>query len=290
MDGWKKAVLFGLLVFLAAGMAGCGKIEQKQQEERTVRGMFSWNYKDIGKDRHKDTLLILDQLNINELYQDISEDLEEDEEDEFLEKAHEQQIDVYALFGDADWVMSKQEEMWETLNWFIGRNGKHKEKWDGVMLDIEPYLLEEWEEDPDEVMKNYLEVLRKARHRLAEAGLPMLLCIPYYYDDLGYGEELEMLVAELSSGIAVMNYNKADEAGQIRREAELAFQYGKKCISVYELQPPGEYHLEEENTYYHQGIEGVEDSWKSLEKVFTSRKLGMAFHYLNTIKEMMDFA
>ena len=50
---------------------------------------------------------------------------------------------------------------------------------------------------------------------------------------------LEQIVKEGCDGIAVMNYNRADEYGQMETEVELAEKYGKKVICIYELHGTG---------------------------------------------------
>lgn len=52
-----------------------------------------------------------------------------------------------------------------------------------------------------------------------------------------------------ADGIVVMNYSKGIERMNIEEEMEMAYKYGKSILTAYELQPVGEYGLEEYNTY-----------------------------------------
>ena len=58
---------------------------------------------------------------------------------------------------------------------------------------------------------------------------------------------------------------------------------GKVILTAYDLQPVGEYGLEEYNTYNTDGLDAVE---KNYEEQFGRTDVGIAFHNLNMMREL----
>ena len=69
----------------------------------------------------------------------------------------------------------------------------------------------------------------------------------------------------------------------IEEEMAMADEYGKTILTAYELQPVGEYGLEEYNTYHDDGLDAVE---KNYENQFTGTDVGIAFHNLNMMRKL----
>ena len=100
--------------------------------------------------------------------------------------------------------------------------------------------------------------------------------------------ELEKLISYACDGVAVMNYNRRDEYGQMAMEVGFAREYGKEILCIYELQKPGKHELEEINTYANEGLKALWKSRERLEKQFGYDKLGFAYHYYKPLKEMLE--
>lgn len=146
---------------------------------------------------------------------------------------------------------------------------------------------EEWAEDRESLMQGFADGMTLAHSRAQELGLELLLCVPTFYD-ADCPQALERLVQHGCDGIAVMNYNRTDEYGQILEEARLAEQYGKRLIHVAELQPPGEHDLTEINTYYHLGLGVLHASWDSLAARIPYQRLSFSYHYYAPLAELLE--
>ena len=109
---------------------------------------------------------------------------------------------------------------------------------------------------------------------------------PYLYDAVDK-DMLEELISNGCDGVAVMNYNRRDEYGQIAMETGFAREYGKGIICIYELQKPGNHDLEDENTYANEGMEALWQSSKRLERQFGYERMRFAYHYYRPLKEML---
>ena len=96
------------------------------------------------------------------------------------------------------------------------------------------------------------------------------------------------MVQKGCDGIAVMNYDKRDEAGQIAGEMELAEKYKKGIIHITEMQKPGYHSLTEQNTYYYDGFDAVLESWERLRQEYPYEYLGFSWHYLKPCLHLME--
>ena len=91
--------------------------------------------------------------------------------------------------------------------------------------------------------------------------------------------------------MAVMNYyKKGKEAAHIENELALCKKYNKRIINITETIPAGQHGLTENNTYYNDGIDAIEEMWNTLDGFFQYDKLGYSFHYLDIIIEMLGLS
>jgi len=257
-------------------------------------GMFSWSAGAMAEEEAEAFLACAEQAGVSEVYQHFPKEslLPEGQAQAFVKKLRKKQIDVYALVGEADWAYDAEGG---SLIRRIQRVADYNERQPqgsricGVMVDIEPYLLEEWKDKEGqrpELMQSYLACIRQGYQYAAQQELEFWVCIPIFYDT-SCPDILEALVRDGCDGIAVMNYNRTDEYGQMAKEVELARASGKGVICIYELQQPGEHDLEEINTYANQGLEALWQSAAGLEKQFQYDGLRFAYHYYQPLREML---
>lgn len=259
-----------------------------QEAEVETRALFSWKDSEVAEGRSQ-LFSTMKELKLNTLYQGFSEELKEDEIKNFLVEASREKIDVYLLTGDPEWALDKEREVMSSkvenvlkINDGVVENPGLK----GILFDVEPYLLEEWDkQDRQEIMDNFVEEMKKAYKKAHDNGLEVILCIPYFYDDLGVSKQLEELIESGCDSVAIMNYYQGKEYENIKGEAILAAKYGKKIINIYELQAPGKYGLKDKNTYYEEGINAVEENFDSVQAAFHQDDISIAFHDYKALKE-----
>ena len=159
----------------------------------------------------------------------------------------------------------------------------------GLMADVEPYLLEDWddEEGRADLLDRYAQGVETAYRYAQENGLELLLCVPSFYDS-ACPELLDRIVSDGCDGIAVMNYDRTDEYGQMADEVELAREHGKRVICIAELQAPGRHELTEINTYYGVGLRPLLASWEVLADRFDYSGLSFSYHYYAPLLELLE--
>lgn len=158
----------------------------------------------------------------------------------------------------------------------------------GIVLDIEPHTLKEFKENPKAVMTSFVKCLKVTYAFAKQKSLTVIVCLPYYYDTLGFTAELETIIRKAADEVAVMNYYRDKEIEHIQTEAKLCSRYGKPIHTIYELQPPGKHGLTDQNTYYNQGLQAVSKNFKKIQAVYTKQDIRHSFHEYRFFKELAE--
>ncbi len=127
--------------------------------------------------------------------------------------ARRRHIGVVAVSGHASWALQP-----EGLTTWV-REVRRAGLYGALLLDIEPYLLDEWDTDRARVMRSFLKALESAVR--AAGGLQVWAAIPFWFDHDGYsldGRSLLEHVLDRVSGVVVMAYrDRADGSDGILR-------------------------------------------------------------------------
>lgn len=277
-----KRVILMVLAWgiLAMGAGGCSPLKQGPEW-----GLFSWKSGEVSQPAG--LWQLCKKAGVTQVYQSFSSKLTEQEAQAFLQEAASNKIEVYFLTGSPEWGLDPlAEHLLEQVESAAALNRAGEGKLRGVVLDVEPYLTDAWDEDPDTTMDTYVSAMELAYEAARKEKLRCIVCIPYFYDTKGQEAGLERLISSCCDAVAVMNYQKADEAGQLARETELAERYGKELIQIYELQEPGDHGLTERNTYHGDGLEAVERSRASLLERYPG--LSFAYHDYPSLRALVE--
>ena len=255
------------------------------------RAMYSWDHDFIYLPDEPMLQKVMELTQCNILYQEVSSNASAKDVAAFLQRRGEHNQTVYYLCGNASWAIEKgATSMLKEVERAASYNKAAGEyKFVGIQFDVEPYCLEDFEENADKYMAQYVENSKAAYKAAHEAGLLVEICIPYWWESAyGYYDELEDLIANACDSVAVMNYyKKGTEASHIETEVELCQKYNKRIINITETIPPGLHGLTENNTYYHDGIDAIEEMWNTLDGYFQYDKLGYSFHWMEVIIELL---
>lgn len=257
-------------------------------------GLFSWSDKVVtDQEQWPELLYCMERTGVTSLYQSFSqESLDSGEAESFIRRMRAAGEAVYMLMGDAEWAYEPEgESLLREIQRAVHYNESCQEEGRiaGVMVDVEPYLLDEWDgsdREREELMESYLSGMENAYQYAASKGLFFWACIPTFYNSSCRGV-LEELIADACDGVAVMNYNRQDEYGQMAHEVGYAREYGKKVRCIYELQEAGRHDLEEINTYAQEGLDKLWLSAEGLSRQFGYEGLGFDYHYYEPLKEML---
>ncbi|GBG05639.1 hypothetical protein PAT3040_00123 [Paenibacillus agaridevorans] len=293
----KKLIYYtGLTLILVIGIILIvNRVAQKSAETHSKHSIFSWSDEVVLAEERPALLSILDRMDIGAIYQSFSKELLASQEAEsFLSQMQEHTIDVFYLTGEAEWGLeadgaSLKEEIMkvELLNQKVDKKAGLK----GLVIDVEPYLLEEWDaadkKGKVKIIETFIDGLEAAYQVAKDKDLIMIVTIPNFYDRYSL-YELDRLISLAGDGIAVMNYDRTDEFTQIENEVHFSKKHGKPIINIAELQQPGKHKLVDINTYYNVGLEELQKSWASLDDRFQYPKLSFSYHYYDTLKELLE--
>lgn len=262
----------------------------------TVTGIFSWTEEAWAEEERKCFLSTAARVGAKEIYQEFSDEaLAAGQPEGFIRDLEAAGIQVYLLCGSPEWGYERDgASLCKKIQTVAAYNRSHGGGVRGIVADVEPHLLAEWEgggQSRAELMDTWLEGMKTAYLQAKEQRLELIVCIPNFYDETS-PDVLDALVEKCCDTIAVMNYNRRDEYGQMEEEAALAAGYGKRVICVYELQKAGSHGLTETNTYASVGMEAMFASIKKLQKSFAGTNpaadLTFAVHYYEPLKEMLE--
>lgn len=275
-------LLFSVIVFFLM-------FNKEKQENRTL---FSWNNIEV-KNGGSELFKIMKEIKLNTLYQEFSEDLKQEDIKKFLKEANTNKIEVCLLAGNPKWALDKTgNPMLNTIKRVneLNKSLNNKLKIKTIVFDIEPYQLEEWEaKDKGEILAGFVDGMKIAYKSANENKIKVVLCIPYFYDNIGLTRQLGDLIETGCDSVAVMNYYRDKEVKNLMQEVEFTHKYGKKLITIYELQAPGTHGLTEKNTYYNEGILKIEKNFDNIKREFPEKDISIAFHEFNSLKEMLGY-
>lgn len=243
--------------------------------------IFSWHWEELQAKEWEPLLQVMDRLGVQEVYQDFDMEQSPEMRKDFWELLNEKNYKAYYLCGDPKWVYPSR---WERVLRAIEEAALLAEESQGtlkgIVFDIEPYTMEEWEEEEEagRLMKDYAATMKKAYHEAAGYGLEVILCIPNFFDK-EYEEELETLIRDCCDGIAVMNYSKDGQIERIRAEAELAYQYDKVLIHISEVQKGDASEITRQ-------MQEIGTIWNSIRGEYPDCKLKFSYHHLGALTDV----
>ncbi|WP_373751189.1 hypothetical protein [Jeotgalibaca porci] len=238
------------------------------------KSLFSWFSKELA---HPEAFFsFLQQHGITAIYQHVTPNDMQETIARFIKRGRQANVKVFLLAGEANWTLEPKD---------LHRHIEQATKWDGIVVDVEPYLLKGFNK---EIMAAYVSAMRNAYQKAHSLGVSFILCIPYFYDSLGYTTELEVLIRDCCDGISVMNYYRGKEIPHLETEAKLCRLYQKTLETIYELQPPGKHGLKDINTYYHLGLKKVDENFQTLAKHYQNQEVKISYHEFVYFQELTE--
>lgn len=276
------SAVFVLFIAIAVIIIAVIRIDgDKSEASDTRNGLFSWHDEVFSAEEQKLLLLHMRKQGLTELYQYVTHSVPVPDIKALKSACDSAGVSLYLLVGEPEWALDGDardliSEIQRAA--LIGCAG--------IMVDMEPYSLDEWDSGSDTVMASMTAACIKAESAAERNGLELVVCISWFLDGRGYSRELEEIVSRGCGALAVMNYNRSDEPAQIETEAALCRKYGKRLINIFELQEAGKYGLQEQNTYSGEGLSALWESWERLKNIYPDQELSLALHEYGALKDI----
>ena len=182
----------------------------------------------------------------------------------FIAVANNAEIDVYLLFGYAEWARpANHAEIVALIERAETFATTAAAKPTGIVVDIEPHALADWGTDTINLANGFLDMLTQV---VAATTLPLYATIPFWYDTVDIERDqverpLHEWVIDIASGATVMNYRDivATSDGLAAHGADelnYASSVGKPVIMNVETQCG----LLDKTTFCEEGEQGMEDA------------------------------
>ncbi|MFC4736100.1 amidase [Bacillus daqingensis] len=177
------------------------------------------------------TIAFLKEKNVERVFVQIDRSVPQASYRSFIRRAGTEGISVYALDGAPEWAAPKGDRHLTTMMNWLGDYQKRAgaaERFQGVHLDVEPYLLSSWNSNRAKTIADFQSLLLTAKRQSAAAGLPLEADLPFWFDEIsfknknGSGNLAEWVIQQLD-GVTLMAYRDTASAINEIVKNEMAF-------------------------------------------------------------------
>ncbi len=224
-----------------------------------------------------------------------------------IAKAHNNNLYVHALNGDPTWTTDHQPAA-SYIDTVISynKNSQINEKFDGINLDVEPYVLASWEKDSygnsltlaessvnTNLATQYLQLLSIVKNTISTSGetLTFGADIPFWFDANGFGlayngdsKLLSSHIQDITDFITIMDYtdNYNNAIAWAANEVNYGVAIGKYVVIAFETQK-----LDNSgSTFYYDGAAALEYTIVQVNNSFSTKPSfrGFAIHHYGSYR------
>lgn len=213
-------------------------LESKRSSNKVTKSAWFWSPA-LWLETPEKIFNVKQKLGINRIYITVSSNNgavnQPAELRKFIAKAHTQNLQVWAVLGDKSAVTSEGVAVFLNASAAYGAfndESNPSERLEGLQLDIEPYLIAGYAQDPAAWLSKYSDVVNNVH--LTAPNLPIDIVVPFWFDpQTPLIAKMLDEVADSIDRVTVMDYRTNPE--QIRRKASPFFDWGtrnKKAIDI----------------------------------------------------------
>ncbi|HEY1142110.1 MAG TPA: hypothetical protein VGE88_18180, partial [Lysobacter sp.] len=226
---------------------------------------------------------------------------------DFIADAHARGFHVYALLGSAyldteRYILPEQRrEAVAMLQRVLDYNAKSAEasRFDGVNLDIEPHLLDQWNDaSREDLLRDFLEISAEWMRMKQASGQRLSVgpAVPFWFDGIdvrwhGATKSASEHLAGLYDYLALMDYRDHAEGrdgivAHAQKEMAYAETIGKKVVIGLELTP----NKLEKVTFNHRSEADLQREMAATQAAYGQSKAfaGFALHHYRGYREWLD--
>lgn len=242
---------FILLMSLSVVLSGYSSVDEQEHDQK-VKATWLWHTDLIASEPDR-ILSFAKEQGVNLLYLKVDTSRKPAYYQPFMKKASEAGVKVHALGGHAKWGLEQNRSMILTLtDWVVAynRNVAEEEKFSGIHLDIEPYLLTEWKTDQASLLRQWMGNVEAYIGRAKQDPTLEVGCdIPFWLDNTYLPDAPATSIAEwlisMHDHVTVMAYRDRAEgpnsiSALVPQELGWANALGKKIVVAVDTKQSGE--------------------------------------------------
>lgn len=256
----KKIILFFIMIILVIAI-----IVNRPIKPNNI--LYSWNMETLTDDN---LIKTIKKFGIKTLYQDFNSNYLNGDDNEFIKKMNDINVDVYHLTGDPSWAYNS-ERLKKEIDKVLTYNQKNEFKIKGIVFDIEPYSKDKENFD----FKEFVNTMKIAYEYAHNNDLYMINAIPVWFENYS-SQLLEDLIHYGSDEVSLMNYSIKNTIPNIKNEIAFAKKYNKNINTIYEINLG--------NSDYFESYEAIDADFKKIKKEYNYDKLRKAYHYYEKMK------
>jgi hypothetical protein len=278
-----------------------------QHQDELSRAMWVWDFdSSVSTEQNRNDLIQFSKkhkINLLVVYTGSLVTKYADEFEALIRVAHDNQIRVYGLDGDADWALeSKHQYALQPIQNVLDFNNAHpKAKFDGFQHDIEPFGMPDFFDNVQSYGSQFLDLLKKCEALVhTQKGMNFEVAIPFWYAtaepapiSLTYGgveKPLDHHILDIVDSVAIMAYRDSAKT-QIevsQHDVDYAASVGKKAYVGAETTTPVGTGLPPFITYYDEGLNYMEEQFKLIDHYYEDNPgyAGIAVEWYNTYRTM----
>ncbi len=220
-------------MFLLVGTTSCSASSQSSFST------WIWNTSTIKKNPAQLVQTMKDKQ-IDRVYLQINRDIPFQAYQQFIKNAESADIAVYALDGNRTWATSGQTEYEIFWDWCARYQQQvpEEERFSGIHLDVEPYLLPDWGENQRNIVKQYEEMVNDAASRAHSLNVPLGVDLPFWFDEIDSvnNESLAASLIQAADEVTIMAYrNIAEGANGLIQLTKTERQLGNEFSTPIEI-------------------------------------------------------
>lgn len=261
----KKSILLVVMVAVISVLLLADYLGNRPQQQK---GAWIWDTPTITTQR-EEILAFAQENEITHIYLYIDrKNATPHDYAQFIKEASKQDIKVEALGGDPSWGWKeKRPHIQDHIEWVesYNRNVNSDERFSGIHLDIEPYLLPEWKADQGRVIEEWLSNLEFAAKEVHSIErLEISVDLPFWVNTIQVPGYLDYSVStwmlKRFDTLVLMDYRDFAEGedGIVANALDIvkeASSMGKSVIVGVEMAESGE---GDKATFYEEGYQEME--------------------------------
>lgn len=263
-------------------------LNQFENKPSHVKATWLWSTELMMED---DTIDLLKEQEVTHVYLQIDEDIEHRDYADFIHRMNNEGIKVLALEGKPTFDENDFMKLW---NWLKEYEAAFpKQRFEGIHLDVEPYLSDLWDEDEEKAVEKYQHTLQFAKDVMDKSRYRLEVDIPFWYDKvdvhISYDEaNLAEWVFKNMDGVTMMAYRNSFDS--IKRITAVEMEYANKFKTPFVIGLETKPAKEDNISFADVGIDELEYTIARLEDHYEKDEyyIGIAIHHMKTWKALIE--
>ncbi|WP_243896091.1 hypothetical protein [Paenibacillus sp. F411] len=204
-----------------------------QRSDHVQQDKATWLWDAAGIAQKGDEIIsFCAQEGVKVIFVQIQSEVRKEDYRRFAAGAYAAGIAVHALDGQPEWAYEEHRgEVSHMLSWLAQYNAESQpeERFQGIQLDIEPYVLKRWERERDQVVLEWAGNMEAWAADAAASGIPLSVAVPFWLDDIPALDDTDnfcLWLQQRTAAIAVMSYR--DQGEQMYELARQELEQGEQ--------------------------------------------------------------